>query len=379
VNGVINHIMLALDSLVKRYILKLDEPMHGGRYYLHTQDQNKCIIDFSTSVNPLGASQHVIKAIIDNLIGNSNSITEYPDPHARMLRSSISKYIGIDEDYILVGNGSSEIIYTLADVFIKEDDNVAIVEPTFLEYARACKKNGATIKHIMMSNLKLDYDSIEENIINDNDIKMLFICNPNNPTGILTDGSIILKVIEYCYNKGIVVVLDECFIEFTDEQGYASKVKEFDNLVVIRSLTKAFGLAGLRIGYCVSDPRIVKVLSKAKVPWSVNAIAQIAGIKALSDLEHLNKSKSFIMKEKRFLINHLRCIQGVNPLESDTNFFLLRLEGFNSKVLRDALLSKGILVRDCSNFYGMNNSYIRISTRLRDDNITLIDAIKSIL
>jgi threonine-phosphate decarboxylase len=371
--------MLALDSLVKRYVLELDEPMHGGRYYLHNQDSNKYIIDFSTSINPLGASQHVIKAIIDNLIGNSNSITEYPDPHARMLKSSISKYIGIDEDYILVGNGSSEIIYTLADTFIKEDDKVAIVEPTFLEYARACKKNGATIKHIMMNNLKLDYDIIEENIINnDNDIKMLFICNPNNPTGILTDYSIMLKVIEYCYNKGIVVVLDECFIEFTDEQGYAIKVKEFDNLVVIRSLTKAFGLAGLRVGYCVSDPRIVKVLSKAKVPWSVNAIAQIAGINALSDLEHLSKSKSVIMKEKVFLINHLR-YKGIKPLESDTNFFLLRLEGFNSKMLRDALLSKGILVRDCSNFYGMNNSYIRISTRLRDDNITLIDAIKSIL
>ncbi len=376
-------IMLMLDSLAKRYVLGLDDPVHGGRYYLNSST-NIHIIDFSTSINPLGAPPNVIKAIIDNLINNNgsnnNSIMEYPDPYARILKSSISEYIGIDENYILVGNGSSEIIYMVADAFIKENDKVAVVEPTFLEYTRACKKNGAIIKHIMMSNLKLDYDSIEDIFNNINDVKILFICNPNNPTGFLTDDSIMLKVVEYCYNKGIVVVLDECFIEFTDKQSYAIKVKEFDNLIVLRSLTKAFGLAGLRVGYCVSNPSIVKVLSKAKVPWSVNTFAQIAGIEALKDLEHLDKSRSVIRKEKTFLINNLSNIQGLRPLASDTNFFLLRLDGdFNSMMIRDALLSKGILVRDCSNFYGMRYGYIRVSTRLRDDNVTLIDAIKSIL
>ncbi len=360
--------MLILDGLAKMYVLELDETIHGGRYYFNRAS----VIDFSTSINPLGASPHVIKAIMDSL----SSISEYPDPYARRLRSSIADYVGVEDECILACNGSSEAIYAIADALVKEGDSIAVLEPTFLEYAYACKKNGAVIKHIMMHNLSLDCNDILDSIEGRDGAKIIFICNPNNPTGLLASDNAILKIIEHCYNRGIIVVLDECFIEFTDMQGYARRVKEFDNLIVIRSLTKAFGLAGLRVGYCISDPRIVRVLSKVKVPWSVNILAQIAGVEALKDMAHLERSKKIIMEEKRFLIDNLSSMQWLEPLESDTNFFLIRLKNIGSKELRDRLLAKNILVRDCSNFYGMNNSYIRVSTRLREDNLALIDAIK---
>lgn len=356
--------MLILDGLAKRYLLDLDEPIHGGKHYFNRES----VIDFSTSINPLGASQNVIKAIIESL----SSISEYPDPYSRRLKSSIADYIGIDEEYILACNGSIEAIYAIADVFIKEGDSIAILEPTFIEYAYACRKNGAVIRHIMMSNLCLD-SSILDLI---DDVKMLFICNPNNPTGLLASDNAILKIIEHCYNRGILLVLDECFIEFTDIQGYARRVKEFDNLIVVRSLTKAFCLAGLRVGYCIADQGIVRVLSRVKVPWSVNALAQVAGVEALRDKEHLERSKRIIREEKGFLIDNLSGMEWFEPLNSDVNFFLVRLRGIGSKELRDMLLAKNILVRDCSNFYGMNNSYIRVSTRLREDNLALIDAVK---
>jgi threonine-phosphate decarboxylase len=365
---------MRLDRSIKEWLLRLDIPIHGGRYYLN--DRNIDIIDFSTTVNPLGVSEHVIKALLDSIVG-SDAIVEYPDPYARILKGSIVEYlgIGIDKDNILVGNGSTEIIYDLVDSFIASNDKVAIVEPTFLEYAHASRRNNAVIEHILMDDLRID-DSIEERIATCKP-KMLFICNPNNPTGILADDKYIDGILEQCYNDGTIVVLDESFIEFTGRSGYVKRVAEYDNLIVIRSLTKAFGLAGLRIGYCVASKDTVDILQRFKVPWSVNALAQIAGAEALNDSEYVERSRSVIDKERSFLLSTLSGI-GFEAMASDTNFFLIR-SNIDSTMLKEMLLDRGILVRDCSNFYGMHGSnYIRISTRLRLENTLLVDTLRSI-
>jgi len=366
---------MRLDRSIKEWLLRLDMPIHGGRYYLNDRNIG---IDFSTTVNPLGVSEHVIKALVNSIVG-SDAIVEYPDPHARTLKGSIVEYlgVGIDKDNILVGNGSTEILYTLADSFIASNDKVAIVEPTFLEYAHASRRNNATIEHILMDNLRID-DSIEERIASCKP-KMLFICNPNNPTGILADDKYIETILEQCYDDDTIVVLDESFIEFTGRGGYVKRVAEYDNLIVVRSLTKVFGLAGLRIGYCVASKDVVDILQRVKVPWSVNALAQIAGVEALNDSEYLEKSRSLIEEERSFLLGTISSLGiGFEAMESDTNFFLIR-SNIDSTMLKEMLLDRGILVRDCSNFYGMHDSnYIRVSTRLRFENTMLVDALRSI-
>ncbi len=365
---------MRLDRSIKEWLLRLDMPIHGGKHYL--SDCNIGIIDFSTTVNPLGVSEHVIKALMDSIVG-SDAIVEYPDPHARILKGSIVEYlgVGIDKANILVGNGSTEIIYTLVDSFIASNDKVAIVEPTFLEYAHASRRNNATIEHILMDNLRID-DSIEKRIASCKP-KMLFICNPNNPTGILADDKYIETILEQCYDDGTIVVLDESFIEFTGRSGYVKRVVEYDNLIVIRSLTKVFGLAGLRIGYCVASKDVVDILQRIKVPWSVNALAQIAGVEALNDSEYLEKSRSLIEGERSFLLSTISGL-GFETMTSDTNFFLIRSD-IDSTMLKEMLLDRGILVRDCSNFYGMYGSnYIRVSTRLRFENMVLVDTLRSI-
>jgi len=367
---------MRLDRSIKEWLLRLDMPIHGGRYYL-----NNCsigIIDFSTTVNPLGVSEYVIKALMNSIVG-SDAIVEYPDPYARILKRSIVEYlgVGIDKDNILVGNGSTEIIYTLVDSFISSKDKVAIVEPTFLEYAHASRRNDATIEHILMDKLRID-DGIEERIASCKP-KMLFICNPNNPTGILADDKYIESILEQCYDDGTIVVLDESFIEFAGRSGHVKRVVEYDNLIVVRSLTKVFGLAGLRIGYCVASKDVVDILQRVKVPWSVNALAQIAGVEALNDSEYLERSRSLIEEERSFLLGTISSLDiGFEAMESDTNFFLIR-SNIDSTVLKEMLLDRGILVRDCSNFYGMHGSnYIRVSTRLRFENTMLVDALRSI-
>ncbi|RMF31137.1 MAG: histidinol-phosphate aminotransferase family protein, partial [Candidatus Nitrosothermus koennekii] len=270
-----------------------------------------------------------------------------------------------DDDNIVIGNGSTEIIHSFADIFIREGDRVIIPEPTFYEYEFACDKNSAM----------LEFTDLNLNTIDLDDAKALFICNPNNPTGLLYDQSLI-KIIDDAYNNSTLVMIDECFIEFVNkphENSLIKYVNEYDNLIILRSFTKAFGLAGLRIGYAVASKEIARIMNKTSITWNTNILAQIAAIQALNDLEHIEKSKKMINREKRYMINYLNKL-GFKAYESDTNFFLVRCE--DSIKLKNELLKHNILVRDCSNFTNMSNDHIRISVRKRRDNIKLLDTME---
>jgi threonine-phosphate decarboxylase len=206
----------------------------------------------------------------------------------------------------------------------------------------------------------------------------LFLCNPNNPTGTLATDEI-RKIIE-SVDSSTLILLDECFIELVSDPGASSMIgmaEKFDNLVILRSLTKSFGLAGLRAGYSVCKPSLAERLTAKRFPWNVNGLAQAAGVAALADKRHLQRSRAAIKKERKFLHGAISRLKSFSPLESDVNYFLVDLKGRDSMQFRDALLKKtGVLVRDCSTFTGMGSRHVRIAVKSHAENARLVKALE---
>jgi threonine-phosphate decarboxylase len=343
---------------------------HGGIYSVNPRLVR---LDYSSSINPLGTPKKAIAAV--KMSANS-LVQTYPDPECRELKKSLSRYLGIDSEWFTVGNGAIEIIYWFAHTTTSVRGRVVIPIPTFCEYEVASQKVGAEVTLVPLNNFDLDTDKIIEKA---RGADAVFLCNPNNPTGMLATKQI-MKIIENIDNS-TKILLDECFIELADNpeaNTMIDQISEFDNLVILRSLTKSFGLAGLRVGYCVCNPTLAKKLSTNKIPWNVNSLAQVAGVAALRERRCLSKARALIKKERRFLHDNIEKLESFHPIRSDSNFFLVHLQGRNSTQFRDRLLKKsGVLVRDCSTFTGMGAQYIRIAIKKHSENILLLKALEA--
>ena len=343
---------------------------HGGIYSVNPRLVR---LDYSSSINPLGTPKKAIAAV--KMSANS-LVQTYPDPECRELKKSLSRYLGIDSEWFTVGNGAIEIIYWFAHTTTSVRGRVVIPIPTFCEYEVASQKVGAEVTLVPLNNFDLDTDKIIEKARGANAV---FLCNPNNPTGMLATKQI-MKIIENI-DSSTKILLDECFIELADNpeaNTMIDQISEFDNLVILRSLTKSFGLAGLRVGYSVCNPTLAKRLSTNKIPWNVNSLAQVAGVAALRERRCLSKARALIKKERRFLHDNIEKLESFHPIRSDSNFFLVHLQGRNSTQFRDRLLKKsGVLVRDCSTFTGMGAQYIRIAIKKHSENILLLKALEA--
>lgn len=343
---------------------------HGGIYSVNPRLVR---LDYSSSINPLGTPKKAIAAV--KMSANS-LVQTYPDPECRELKKSLSRYLGIDSEWFTVGNGAIEIIYWFAHTTTSVRGRVVIPTPTFCEYEVASQKVGAEVTLVPLNNFDLDADKIIEKARGANAV---FLCNPNNPTGMLATKQI-MKIIENI-DSSTKILLDECFIELADNpeaNTMIDQISEFDNLVILRSLTKSFGLAGLRVGYSVCNPTLAKRLSTNKIPWNVNSLAQVAGVAALRERRCLSKARALIKKERRFLHDNIEKLESFHPIRSDSNFFLVHLQGRNSTQFRDRLLKKsGVLVRDCSTFTGMGAQYIRIAIKKHSENILLLKALEA--
>ena len=344
---------------------------HGGLYSAGLEYKPE-IIDFSSNVNPIGYPP----SITNNLKKDFPLFSIYPDPDSTKLRNYLEKYTGISKDQIIVGNGATEIIYNFSAAFLK-GCKVLIPIPTFGEYESSAKLNGASINFLKTMNLSNEISKLLD-ILPKNDC--VFICNPNNPTGSLIKRKDILKIVESAYKKSILLFVDECFIEFTSNmrESIVPHLREFDNLFVLRSMTKSFGLAGLRIGYGLGSLQMIKVLQKIKLPWNVSGFAQRIAIKALLDKIHLDKTRKIISRERKFLKEYISKINGFSCYNSDVNFLLIKSKN-NSKYIQKKLLKKNILIRDCSTFRGLNNNFIRIAVRTHEENLKLIKELEKIL
>jgi threonine-phosphate decarboxylase len=340
---------------------------HGGVYSVNPK---RVKVDCSSSINPLGTPRRAIAAIQKSA---KSLAPMYPDPEYRELKKSLSRYLRVGPEWISVGNGAMEIIYWFAQVFAKS--RVVIPAPTFCEYELASRKAGAEVTFVPLHNFELDADEIIEKA---KGADAVFLCNPNNPTGMLATKEI-RKVIEGI-GSSTTVLLDECFIELVDDPDVSSmlgRIEEFDNIVILRSLTKSFGLAGLRVGYSVCNPALADKLSANRIPWNVNGLAQAAGAAALADKKHLSKARAIVKKERKFLQDNIGRLESFKSLRSDANYFLVDLQGRNSTQFRDALLKKtGVLVRDCSTFTGMGPQYVRVAVKSHRENLQLLKALE---
>lgn len=343
---------------------------HGGIYSV---DPKRVKVDFSSSVNPLGAPKGAIRAIEK---GAESLAPVYPDPECLDLKKALSRHLGVGASQIVIGNGAVEIIYWFARLFAKK--RVVVPAPTFCEYELAAQKEGAHVTFVPLTpDFGIDPDTIVKAA---SGADAVFLCNPNNPTGMLSTKEI-REVVE---GVGTLtkVLLDECFIELVDRPQANTLVKmagELENLVILRSLTKSFGMAGLRVGYSVSSPALAEKLSSMKVPWNVNGLAQAAAIAALAEKNHLAMTDKLVKKERKFLYDRIGKMEQFVPVPSDANYFLVQLKNGDSTLFRDRLLKKtGVLVRDCSTFTGMGSQHVRIAVRTRKENAILLDALEEI-
>jgi threonine-phosphate decarboxylase len=344
---------------------------HGGT---HSVNPRLVRLDCSSSINPLGTPKKAIAAIKMN----ADSLAQnYPDPECRELKKSLSRYLGINPEWISVGNGAIEVIYWFVQA-VSVKGHVVIPAPTFCEYELASQKAGAEVTFVPLNNnLELEADQVIEKA---RGADAVFLCNPNNPTGMLATRQI-MKIIENV-DSSTRILLDECFIELADNPDantMIGQISEFDNLVILRSLTKSFGLAGLRVGYGVCNPTLAKKLSVNKIPWNVNGLAQVAGVAALLERRrYLSKARALVKKERKFLHDSIDKLESFRPLRSDSNYFLIHLQDRNSTQFRDRLLKKtGVLVRDCSTFTGMGTQYIRLAVKMHRENMLLLKALEA--
>ena len=339
---------------------------HGGPYSVTGHSK---FVDFSSNVNPLGFPGVVKKAI------DYTKIPTYPDHNSTNLKQALSKYLGVPIANLTVGNGATEIIYDFCRATISKS-RVLIVSPTFGEYEAASRLCGAKPEFFTTLNLESVLEQFIQKIPKNG---LVFVCNPNNPTGDLVSKQSMTKIIQAAKAKSAFVFVDECFIELTQtpNQSVIDLVPKYQNLFVLRSLTKSFGLAGLRLGYGIGNKNLIAILNKIKIPWSVNDLAHHAGIAALSDKTFLAKTRKLIKAESKFLFNSISKIDGFFCLDSATNFILIKTK-HPAKSVQKKLLRKNILVRDCSNFRGLDTHYIRIAIRTHKENQKLVSALEAI-
>jgi len=330
------------------------------------------IIDFSANINPLGMPSSVRRAIIEGL----DEIEKYPDITYFELKCTISEFENINKENLILGNGAADVIFNVVRGI--NPKNTLILAPTFSEYEEATRAINGNIIYYKLKEENNFY--IQEDILDyiNNDLDLIFICNPNNPTGVITKADLLKKIIIKAKENHVMVLIDESFLDFIGENlSMISHIDEYKNLIIIKSLTKFFALPGIRIGYGVcSNVALKEKIEKISPAWNINVLAEIATKIGLRDENYITKSISFIKEEKKYLYDELKQINGLKVYEPNVNFILLKtLIKIN---LKNELLKNNILIRSCSNYEGLDSNYYRIAVRTHKENIILVKNMRNI-
>jgi len=349
---------------------------HGGNIYAAAKRygiEEKKIIDFSSNVNPLGPSSTAKRAAKRAL----SCIDRYPDPDMRELRATIARFFGIKPRHVLCGNGSNGIIHLIPRVF--RPKKVLIPFPTYTEYTAAVEDaGGKVVPFPLLERSGFRVDPIEMSFALKG-VDMAFLCNPNNPTGQLIPKAEMIEIVQYALQQGVRLVVDETYMDFIDSESIIKDAVESSHLICLRAFTKFFGMPGLRIGYAVSDEMTIAALQEGQEPWTVSIPAERAAIAVLDDWSYINKTRRLIEEERNRLLSALRIMPGVETFPSSANFIFIKLTSMDVPTVVDKLGERGMLVRDCSSFPGLDTSYIRIAVRTRRENKRLIKAFKELL
>jgi threonine-phosphate decarboxylase len=338
------------------------------------------IVSFSANVNPLGISSKLRVTLSDQL----DSIMSYPDRDYTSLRVYISEYLHTDPDNIIVGNGSTELISLF--IQIKHPKKALIVGPTYSEYEREVSLGGGHTFYYRLDedkNFALDISNLEKDLTYD--VDLLAICNPNNPTSSAITKSEMRRILDICKQKGIFVMVDETYVEFAENVSEISSVpltNYYNNIIILRGISKFFAAPGLRLGYAVcGNMDLLKEINQRKNPWTINSLAAVAGEIMFTDADYIKQTRTLISKERTRICRILDTCDQVKYYPPTANFILLKIlkEKVSSMDLFETAIRKGYMIRDCSTFPFLNNKFIRFCFMMPELNDALLKYILELL
>lgn len=347
------------------------------------QDEQIFCSDFSVNTNPLGLPESV-KSAVKNAV---DSCEKYPDQNCTCLKEKLASQLSkiersLSPRQIVFGNGASELISLCVNAISPK--NALLLAPTFSGYERALKICDCRIHyHFLKEEMNFDLDDGIFDSITKSSPDMIFFCNPNNPTGRMIEPALLKKIAESCESDGIFLVIDECFIDFTDRAGESALrlIKDCPHLIVINAFTKTFAMAGLRLGWLVSsNPALIQKINSLRPEWNVSTVAQIAGMAALDENDYIQKSREVINKERAYLAKELKAL-GFKVFSSEANFILFKVVPPKNDIslfekLDTHLQKNGIFLRNCSNFRCLSAEFYRTAVRTHQENARLIEILR---
>ena len=345
--------------------------IHGGDWAGYRAEFGHDALDFSANVSPLGLPEGVADAIRSAL----STADRYPDPLCRDLRAKLSQHEGVPAEHILCGNGAADLIFRL--VWAKKPKKALVTAPTFAEYASALETVDCTVERWFLQEAN-DFavtDALCSAI--DESIDMVFLCQPNNPTGQLTPLPLVEKILRRCTECGALLLLDECFLDFLPDHAEktAKPLLDSGDLFILKAFTKLYGMAGVRLGYCLcADTAFLEQMRTVGQPWGVSSLAQAAGLAALDETAYVERVRSLIAEQRPLLAEGLRAL-GLRVIEGAVNYLLFQ----GPETLGDTLRPRGVVLRSCANYPGLNGSWYRTAVRTASENEQLLRILSEVL
>ncbi|MCS3432133.1 threonine-phosphate decarboxylase [Klebsiella sp. BIGb0407] len=328
------------------------------------------LLDFSANINPAGMPVSLKQAIIDNL-----SLAErYPDEAYQELHQALAQHHNVPADWILAGNGETELIFNLVKYLVPR--RALLLTPGFAEYRRALEAIGCDIRDYRLSEEQSWQPDEQLLAALTPDLDCLFLCTPNNPTGLMPDAALLILIAERCRALNIALIIDEAFLDFMpQEAGFIPLLINYPRLYVLRSVTKFFAIPGLRLGYLVSsDIATVSRILSHREPWTINAFAALAGERVFHDREYIESTHAWLKVEQERLFRQLSAIEGLQVWRPAANYIFIRCDS-PDLALQQEMLKRKILIRSCANYPGLDGRYYRVAIKSVADNDSLLAAL----
>jgi histidinol-phosphate aminotransferase len=360
-----------MKELARKNIFKIT-PYVGGKPIEETRRQFglKEVVKLASNENPLGASPKAVEAIRKASYG----LNRYPDSQSFYLKKKLAKFLNVNPSNLVLGNGSDELIDIAIKTFVEDDENIVTSEVTFLEYEIIASVYGRKLIKVPLRYFKYDLESMKKKI--DKKTKLVFIANPNNPTGTYVT-KFELRDFMNALPSNILLVIDEAYDAFIDVDDYPDMLDSFrnKNIIILKTFSKSYGLAGLRIGYAVLDDELAGLMERVRQPFNINSLAQAGAQAALDDKEFLRKTRKLVLEGKDYLYDNLKKL-GLAYVPSITNFILVDV-GQDGVEVFNRMLRFGVIVRDMKQ-YGLKN-FIRVTIGTKKENERFIRVLKKIL
>ncbi len=350
-------------------------PPHGGDVYHLARtlglDLSE-LLDFSANINPLGFPPGINGAIQEAL----GEIVHYPDRRCLELRRDLAAYHCLSLDEILVGNGSTELIYLVARAL--RPKQALIVAPAFSEYEHALKVAQVPVAYQVTTEAQ-NFTLAEP--LDPQGADLVFLASPASPSGVLPAPELLVESAARLEAAGVHLLLDEAFIDFVEEASLKTQLARFPRLMILRSFTKFFGIPGMRLGCLLAAPALIQRLAAVQEPWSVSTLAQAMGRACLREHDYMARSRALVHQERQYLLTGLESLPGLQPFPSAVNYLLVKLTrpDWTAASLQKALLTRKVVIRDASNFRGLDERFFRLAVRRREENQQLLEALRQFL